>query len=169
MVDGENQLIEIDETTITPIQLNPRPLIPLDPSDDFDGIDGDSLIPENGIEKDIELTEQQGTTILLDKLRTAIRAGDKTIHFTIDDEDESSGQRSRRPKFEQTSDNTLSAIRTLREETEESNKNFLMSVFSRVNGKRRRRHTNYLLNRGVNIRSRELGFARQKVIHDILS
>ena len=142
MVDGENQVIEIDETTTSPIS-------PIDevPSG-FDSTDSGSSILQNDAEKDIGVTgKEEQNTILLDKLRTAIRSGDKTIHFAIDG-DESSGQRSRRPKFDRTSDNTLSAIKSLREETEKSNKNFLMSVFSRVNGgKRKRRHTKYILNR----------------------
>ena len=94
---------------------------------------------------------------MLDKLRTAIRSGDKSVLFTIGNEN-SNLQQSRRPKFRKSNDETLAFIQNLRKETEKNNKNFLMTVFSRVNGdvnrKRRKRETNYVVNRKTDTKSR---------------
>ena len=144
VVDGVDQVVEVGETT-TSSSISSTNLV----SFDFDVTTTTTEKNENG--DDIELSERESTsTVLIDKLRTSVRSGDKSIHFRVD-EDESNGQRSRRPKSDSRGDNTLSAIRDLREETERSNKNFLMSVFSRVNGgKRKRRNTNnYFVTRSV--------------------
>ena len=147
VVEDKNQVIEVDDSTASPTVSTD-----VDSSTN-DGTEIESAIPNDGDEKSIK---QEASSLLLDKLRTAIRSGDKTVLFTINVEN-TKGQRSRRPKFKNTRDDTLSAIQTLREETEKRNKNFLMSVFSRVNGNsnsRRRRHSNHLIYRNRIISNR---------------
>ena len=77
--------------------------------------------------------------------------------FSVDNE-KSQFQQNRRPKFTQSSEDTLTFIKNLRKETEKSNMNFLMSVFSRVNGdvngKRRKRNTKYMIRRKADTKSR---------------
>ena len=150
-VEEEDHVIEIDDTTIPTIDLNGIE------SSSINGKETELLPPKEDIVEEKEIKSQDDSSVLLDKLRTAIRSGDKTVLFTIDKGEDTAGHQSRHPKFERTSDDTLSAIKALREETEKSNKNFLMSVFSRVNGgahSRKRRHSNYLLNRNSNVRYR---------------
>ena len=64
----------------------------------------------------------------------------------------------RRPKFRKSDKETLPFIKSLRIETEKSNKKFLKSVFSRVNGDvNRRRHridTIFIRSRKTNTKSR---------------
>ena len=149
-VEEENHVIEIDVTTIPTISLNGIE------SSNTNVKETEPLTPKENAEENVEIKSQDESSVFLDKLRTAIRSGDKTVLFTIDKGEDIAGHRSRHPKFERNSDATLSAIKALREETEASNKNFLMSVFSRVNGgeadTRKRRHSNYLLNRNTNVK-----------------
>lgn len=151
-VEDADQIVETDENTTIPT-VNQRT--------------NENIITETKNKDLIEIednsTEDQSTTtttrtpILLDKLRTAIRSGDKSVLFSIDSE-KSNLQQNRRPKFTQSNEDTLTFIKNLRKETEKSNKNFLMSVFSRVNGdvngKRRKRQTNFIIRRKADTKSR---------------
>ena len=149
LLEGADQVIEVDKTTThkTPHSTTTSTHDPVLENTD-----------EESNEK--ELTSERTTAVLLDRLRQAIRQGDKTVHFTFDDGGSSSSnnQRSRRPKFDNTSsDDMESLIKDLREETENNNKKFLLSVFRRVNGdvgKRKRRYINYKLHRNINMLNR---------------
>ena len=140
VVEDANQVLETDENTErSPVDPNT-----IDTDDSESKNAGESKAKDDSIE-DEAVTTTVKTPILLDKLRSAIRSGDKSVLFTIGNES-SNPQQNRRPKFTQNGEDTLAFIKNLRRETEKRNTNFLMSVFTRVNGdantKRRRRDTN---------------------------
>ena len=152
VVEDANQVLETNENTESSTA-GPNTI---------DTDDSESKIAVSNNPKDDSTEHKAETTtvktpILLDKLRTAIRSGDKSVLFTIGNEN-SNLQQSRRPKFRKSNDETLAFIQNLRKETEKNNKNFLMTVFSRVNGdvnrKRRKRETNYVVNRKTDTKSR---------------
>lgn len=151
-VEDADQVVEIDENT-------PLPTVNTGKNDDTISKtkNGDSIDAKDKSTEDESTTTTARTPILLDKLRTAIRSGDKSVLFSVDNE-RSKLQQNRRPKFTQSSEDTLTFIKNLRKETEKSNKNFLMSVFSRVNGdvngKRRKRNTKYMIRRQADTKSR---------------
>ena len=151
-VEDADQVIEIDENTTIPTVKSGENDITISKVKNVDSIDTRDKSTE-----DDSTTATASTPILLDKLRTAIRSGDKSVLFSVDNE-KSQPQQNRRPKFTQSSEDTLTFIKNLRKETEKSNKNFLMSVFSRVNGdvngKRRKRNTKNMIRRKADTKSR---------------
>ena len=128
-VEDADQVIEIDENTPIPTVNRERNDDTFSKAKNPDSID----TKDKSTEDESTTTTTARTPILLDKLRTAIRSGDKSVLFSVDNE-KSQLQQNRRPKFTQSSEDTLTFIKNLRKETEKSNMNFLMSVFSRVNG-----------------------------------
>ena len=152
-VEDADQVIEIDENT-------PIPTVNRGKNDDAfsKAKNPDSIhTKDKSTEDESTTTTTARTPILLDKLRTAIRSGDKSVLFSVDNEN-SQLQQNRRPKFTQSSEDTLTFIKNLRKETEKSNMSFLMSVFSRVNGdvngKRRKRNTKNMIRRKAYTKSR---------------
>ena len=151
-VEGADQIVETDENTTIPTN-DPNTL---DTANTESTIVEPSTFNDESVEVDTATTTIK-TPILLDKLRTAIRSGDKSVLFSVDNE-KSKAQQNRRPKFTENNEDTLAFIKSLRKETEKSNKNFLMSVFTRVNGdvnrRRRRRDTMFIISRKTDTKSR---------------
>ena len=151
-VEDADQVVEIDENTKTPTVNSGKNDNTISGDKNVDSIDTKDKSTE-----DESTTTTARTPILLDKLRTAIRSGDKSVLFSVDNR-KSQLQQNRRPKFTKSSEDTLTFIKNLRKETEKSNKNFLMSVFSRVNGdvngKRRKRNAKYKMRRTADTKSR---------------
>ena len=151
IVDGKNQIQEEDTTTMTTIA--PTDLQPSNHNANNVAI---SSTPSKGATKEGIPTRKE-PSILLDKLRTSTRSGDKTVTFATKNNNPDT-QRSRKPKFERAGSASLKVIENLRQETERRNRNFLMSVFSRVNGNehttRELRHARTLIKRNINIEDR---------------
>ena len=151
IVDGKNQIQEEDTTTITTIAATD-----LQPSNHNANNVAISSTPSKGATKEGIPTRKE-PSVLLDKLRTSTRSGDKTVTFATKNNNRDT-QRSRNPKFERAGSASLKVIENLRQETERRNRNFLMSVFSRVNGNehttRELRHARTLIKRNINIEDR---------------
>ena len=151
IVDGKNQIQEEDTTTITTIA--PTDLQPSNHNANNVAI---SSTPSKGATKE-GIPTRKDPSVLLDKLRTSTRSGDKTVTFATKNNNPDT-QRSRKPKFERAGSASLKVIENLRQETERRNRNFLMSVFSRVNGNehttRELRHARTLIKRNINIEDR---------------
>ena len=150
-VDGKNQILEEDTTivsTIAPTNLQPS-------NHNVNNV-AISPTPSKGATTEGIPTRKE-PSVLLDKLRTSTRSGDKTVTFATKNNNPDT-QRSRKPKFERAGSASLKVIENLRQETERRNRNFLMSVFSRVNGNEHRtrelRHVRTLIKRNINIEDR---------------
>ena len=150
-VDGKNQILEEDTTkvsTITPTDLQPS-------NNNVNNV-AISPTPSKGATTE-GIPTRKDPSVLLDKLRTSTRSGDKTVTFATKNNNPDT-QRSRKPKFERAGSASLKVIENLRQETERRNRNFLMSVFSRVNGNehttRELRHARTLIKRNINIEDR---------------
>ena len=151
IVDGKNQILEEDTTivsTIAPTNLQPS-------NHNVNNV-AISPTPSKGATTEGIPTRKE-PSVLLDKLRTSTRSGDKTVTFATKNNNPDT-QRSRNPKFERAGSASLKVIENLRQETERRNRNFLMSVFSRVNGNehttRELRHARTLIKRNINIEDR---------------
>ena len=151
IVNGKNQIQEKDTTTVSTIA--PTDLKPSNHNVNNVAI---SPTPSKGATKEGIPTRKE-PSVLLDKLRTSTRSGDKTVTFATKNNNPDT-QRSRKPKFERAGSANLKVIENLRQETERRNRNFLMSVFSRVNGNehttRELRHARVLIKRNINIEDR---------------
>ena len=151
IVDGKNKILEEDTTTVSTIAP-----VDLQPSNNNVNNVAISPTPSKGATTEGIPTSKE-PSVLLDKLRTSTRSGDKTVTFTTKNNNPDT-QRSRKPKFERAGSASLKVIENLRQETERRNRNFLMSVFSRVNGNehttRELRHARTLIKRNINIEDR---------------
>ena len=151
IVDGKNQILEEDTTTVSTISSTD-----LQRSNNNVNNVAMNPTPIKGATTE-EIPTRKEPSVLLDKLRTSTRSGDKTVTFATNNNNPDT-QRSRKPKFERAGSASLKVIENLRQETERRNRNFLMSVFSRVNGNehttRELRHARTLIKRNIDIEDR---------------
>ena len=149
--DGKNPILEEDTITVSTISSTD-----LQPSNNNVNNVAMNPTPIKGATT-VEIPTRKEPSVLLDKLRTSTRSGDKTVTFATNNNNPDT-QRSRKPKFERAGSASLKVIENLRQETERRNRNFLMSVFSRVNGNehttRELRHARTLIKRNINIEDR---------------